>query len=82
MPSTSAATKRSWICSVTIRREDAVQRCPVWKKAPLIAQLDRDVEIGVVEHHERVLAAHLELEPGEARGAFLRDVAAGVDRSR
>ena len=38
MPSTIAATKRSWICSVTIRREDAVQRCPVWKKAPLIAQ--------------------------------------------
>ena len=42
----------------------------------------RDVEIGVVQHHERVLAAHLELELGEARRAFLRDVPAGIDRAR
>ena len=42
---------------------------------------DRDVEIGVVQHHERVLAAHLELELGEARRAFLCDVPAGVDRA-
>ena len=56
-----------------------MQRWPVWKKAPLIAQFTAVVEIGVVEHDERVLAAHLELEPGEARGAFLRDVPAGVD---
>ena len=37
MRSVSASTKRSWMPSVTIRREDAVQRWPVEKKAPLTA---------------------------------------------
>src|SRR5665213_2223573 len=32
-----AATKRSWMPSVTISRDEAVQRCPVPKNAPLIA---------------------------------------------
>ena len=37
MRSTSAPTKRSWMPSVTMRREEAVQRWPVEKKAPLAA---------------------------------------------
>ena len=39
-----------------------MQRWPVEKNAPLTARSDRDVEIGVVEHHQRILAAHLELD--------------------
>ena len=62
MRSVIAATNLSWMPSVTIRREDAVQRWPVEKNAPLTAHVDRDVEVGVVEHDQRVLAAHLELE--------------------
>ena len=54
--------------SVTISRDDAVQRWPVEKKAPLTAQFDRDIEIGVVEHDQRVLAAHLELELAHVAG--------------
>ena len=42
MRSVSAATKRSWMPSVTIRRDDAVQRWPVEKKAPLTRSFDRD----------------------------------------
>ena len=52
--------------SVTISRDEAVQRWPVEKKAPLSAGLDGDVEVGVVEHDQRVLAAHLELELAHA----------------
>ena len=48
--------------SVTISRDEAVQRWPVEKKAPLTAQSTATAEVGVVEHDERVLAAHLELE--------------------
>ncbi len=38
MASVKAPTKRSWMPAVTIRREEAVQRWPVEKKAPLSAQ--------------------------------------------
>ena len=62
MRSVSAATNRSWMPSVTIRRDEAVQRWPVEKKAPLTAAFDRGLQIGIVEHDQRVLAAHLELE--------------------
>ena len=37
MRSTIAATKRSWMPSVTMRRLDAVQRWPAWKNAPFTA---------------------------------------------
>ena len=67
--------------SVTIRRDEAVQRWPVEKKAPLTAQFDRDVEVGVVEHDHRVLAAHLELQLGHARDRLGGDRAAGGDRA-
>ena len=43
-----------------------MQRWPVEKYAPWTAQFDRDVEVGVVQHHQRVLAAHLELHLGAA----------------
>src|SRR5580704_11781845 len=61
MRSVRASTKRSWMPLVTISREDAVQRCPVEKNAPLGCALDRDLDLGVIEHHKRVLAAHLDL---------------------
>ena len=67
---------------MTIRREDAVQRWPVEKKAPLTAGLDRDLEVGVVEHDHRVLAAHLELELAHRADAGLGDAAAGGRPSR
>ena len=47
--------------SVTISRLDAVQRCPAWKNAPLTATDTAVGKIRIVEHDERVLAAHLEL---------------------
>ena len=61
-------------------RLDAVQRWPLAKKAPSSAQLHRAVEFGVVEHHQRILAAHFELharlalhrELGDARADALR----------
>ena len=76
-----AAMKRSWMPSVTIRREEAVQRWPVEKKPLLHRRVHRDVEVGVVEHHHRVLAAHLQLELGHARDAGLRDALAGGHRA-
>ena len=45
-----------------MRRLDAVQRWPVEKNAPWTAQFTATVEVGVVEHHQRILAAHLELD--------------------
>ena len=67
--------------SVTISREEAVQRWPVEKKAPLTAGLDRDLEVGVVEHDHRVLAAHLELELAHHLDRGLGDAPAGADRA-
>ena len=82
MPSTIAATKRSWICSVTIRREDAVQRCPVEKKAPLIAQLTASARSASSSTTSGFLPPISSWNWAQARGALLRDVAAGVDRAR
>ena len=42
-------------------RDEAVQRWPVPKNAPSIAHIDGALEIGIVEHDQRVLAAHFEL---------------------
>ena len=39
-----------------------MQRWPVEKKAPLTARFDGDLEVGIVEHDQRILAAHLQLE--------------------
>src|SRR4051812_6212550 len=50
------------------REERALQR-----------HVHRDVEVRVIEHHLRVLAAHLELHLCEARGAVLRDALSGGD---
>ena len=47
--------------SVTISREEAVQRWPVEKNAPLTAHSTAFAQVGIVQHDERVLAAHLEL---------------------
>ena len=69
--------------SVTMRREEAVQRWPVEKKAPLTAHSTATFEIGVVEHDQRILAAHLELEllHRSRRDAGRGDLAAGRDRA-
>ena len=67
--------------SVTTIRDDAVQRWPVEKNAPLTAHVDGDVEVGVVEHDERVLAAHLELELAHMLDAGGGDLLAGADRA-
>ena len=56
-----AATKRSWMPSVTITRLLAVQRWPVEKKAAVDGRAHGHVQVGVVQHHKRVLAAHLQL---------------------
>ena len=45
----------------------------------MTAQVHRQLEVGVVEHHQRVLAAHLELHLGDARGAVRRP---GADADR
>ncbi len=49
--------------SVTMIRLDAVQRWPAWKNAPLTATDTAVAQIRVVEHDERILAAHFELHP-------------------
>ncbi len=82
MRSASASTKRSWIPSVTISRDEAVQRWPVEKKAPLTAHSTAVFEVGVVEHDQRVLAAHLELHLAHPRRAALRDACARCRPSR
>ena len=43
--------------------------------------IHHDLQIRVVEHHERILAAHLELNLCQPGGARLRDGAAHPDRS-
>ncbi len=43
--------------------------------------VDREVEVGVVHHHDDVLAAHLEVAVLEARGAGLGDLAADLRRA-
>src|SRR5437764_195820 len=78
--STTACTKRSWMPAVAITLDEAVQRCPVKKKAALDRAVHRDFEVCVVEHHQRILAAHLELELLHAGDRRLRHLAA--DRLR
>ena len=63
--------------SVTMIRLDAVQRWPAWKNAPFTATDTAVGKIGVVEHDERILAAHLELH---ARAVLHRR--RGHDRAR
>ena len=75
------STKASW----TLRLDDEARR----RRAALAGLVegaveggrDRDVEIGIVQHDERVLAAHFELELGAARGAGHGDLGAGLDRA-
>ena len=81
MRSESASTKASWMPSVTMTREVAVQRWPVEKKALCATDLDRHLEVGVVEHDGRVLAAHLELELAHHLDAGLGHALAGADRA-
>ena len=45
-------------------------------------RVHRHVQIGVVEHHHRILAAHFQLELGHARDTGLRDALAGGHRAR
>jgi hypothetical protein len=52
---------------VTMIRSDPVQRC----------RLHRDIQVGIVEHDERVLAAQLELHLGHGGCGHLHDAAAG-----
>ena len=56
--------------SRTIRR--STQRCPREKRA-LEREVDRGVEIGVVQHDLRILATHFELHFREPRGAAFGD---------
>ncbi len=49
------------------------------EEGALHAQLDGGLEVGVVQHHLRVLAAHLELDFLQARGAGLGDARAHAD---
>ncbi len=48
--------------AVTISREEAVQRWPVEKNALLTAHSTATFEIRVVQHDQRILAAHFELK--------------------
>ena len=66
--------------SVTMIRDEAVQRWPVPIECAVDGARDRALEIGVVEHHERVLAAHLELHARLALGRAFGD--ARADRLR
>ena len=75
--SVTAATKRSWMPAVTMSRDDAVQRWPVEKYAPCTATLTAVGKVGVVEHDQRILAAHLELQLRHPRDRLRGDRAAG-----
>ena len=57
-------------------RLDAVQRWPVAKKRAVERALHRAIEIAVVEHHQRILAAHLELHARVVRHRGLGDAGA------
>ncbi len=83
MRSVMAPTNLSWIPSVTMRRDEAVQRWPVEKKAPLTRASTAIFDIGIIEHHHRVLAAHFELDLFHRVGADAGggDLAAGADRT-
>jgi hypothetical protein len=66
-------------------RDDQPRRCgaalPGRIEGTVEAGLDRDLEIGVVEHHHRVLAAHLELELAHHPDRGLGDAAPGAERA-
>ena len=51
------------------------------EEAAVQRRVHRDVQVGVVEHDHRILAAHLQLELGHARDAGLRDALAGGHRA-
>ena len=79
--SVSASTKRSWMPSVTIEPRRRGAALAGREERAVDRAFDGDVEVGVVEHDERVLAAHLELEFLHACDAGGGDALAGRDRS-
>ena len=81
MRSAIASTKRSWMPPSTISRDEAVQRWPVEKIGAVDRAFDRGLQVGVVEHDQRVLAAHLELELAHRAGAGGGDPPPGRDRA-
>ena len=56
---TSASRNRSYTARSTIAREHAEHFCPAKPKAEATTPVDRRLQIGVVGHDDRVLAAHL-----------------------
>ncbi len=76
-----AATKRSWISLGHDQARGRGAALSGLEESAVDRAIHGNAEIGVIQHHERVLAAHLELELGKPSRALLRDVLAGIDGS-
>ena len=80
-PATSRSTKRSWIERCSSSREPAMQVCPVAAKMPEITPEHRRLELGIVEHDVRRLAAELERHVLQAARGRLVDLLPGEVRA-
>ena len=69
----------AWMPGATRTRVAAVQSWPALKSA--IAMPSGGLDVGVVEDHDRRLAAQLEVHPLDLRGGAGRDLGAGADRA-
>ena len=78
MKSISLATNASWIERCTSSREPAWQLWPGGREDARDDALDGLVEVGVVEHDVRRLAAELERDGLEVARRQLVDLAAGL----
>ncbi len=79
--SSRRSTNLSLIEFCTSRREPAMQVCPVAAKMPETAPAAAAVEIGILEHDVRRLAAELERDPLQALRRGLVDLRAGRVRT-
>ena len=64
-----------------MRREEAVQRWPGLVEGAVDGGGNGGIEIGVIEHDQRILAAHFKLELGAARRTGHGHLGAGLDRA-
>ena len=80
--SSSRRTNSSWIASWTIAVPSDVQRWPAVPKPREQRALDREVEVGVVHHDHRVLAAELEAGRLQVAPAERADLGADGAESR
>ena len=65
--------------SVTIRRDDAVHRCPVRVEGAIDSTVHRAIEIGIIDYDQWIFATHFELDAAEVTHAGFADAPPCID---